>query len=70
MPYQSKKLNPFKQVLLNVLIGLAIVSSWRGAWGIMKIYLIPNNKELGYWASFLIGLPILYFTKYLNRDSK
>jgi hypothetical protein len=54
---------PLKKILFAVLIGFAVVSFWRGVWGLMDLYLFPNNYVLSLWISVLIGLGILYLTK-------
>ncbi|MEW6592630.1 MAG: hypothetical protein AB1305_02960 [Candidatus Hadarchaeota archaeon] len=38
---------------------IAVVMLWRGLWGLMDIYLFPNNRKKSYWASFIIGLVII-----------
>ncbi|MEW6222667.1 MAG: hypothetical protein AB1476_05095 [Candidatus Hadarchaeota archaeon] len=38
---------------------IAIVMVWRGLWGLMDIYLFPNNRKRSYWASFLIGFILI-----------
>jgi hypothetical protein len=42
--------------MVSLLIGLSVVAFWRGATGIMGIYLFPNNNEISYWVSMIIGL--------------
>jgi hypothetical protein len=68
MLHRAKKLKPIKQALFFLLIGLSVVSFWRGAWGIMDIYLFPNNYELSSWVSIIIGLIILYITNYWTKE--
>lgn len=52
-----------KKVLYAVLIAFAVVAFWRGAWGLMDVYLLPNDYALSSWISVLIGLVILIFTE-------
>lgn len=54
-----------KKVLYAVIIAFAIVSFWRGIWGLMDLYLFPNNYTLSLWVSVAIGLAILYVTKHV-----
>lgn len=65
-----KKLKPFKQALFTLMIGFAVVSFWRGAWGLMDIYIYiyPNNYELSSWISIVIGLFILAITHYWTKE--
>lgn len=58
----KKKKNSFLQV---VLIALAVVSFWRGAWGLMDLYLFPDHEIISYVFSILLGISILLFTKKL-----
>ena len=52
-------------VILSIGIGLSIIAFWRGAWGLMDLYVFPNNPILSYVASLVIGFVILYSTNYL-----
>ncbi|HEA46640.1 MAG TPA: hypothetical protein ENH99_02560 [Candidatus Pacearchaeota archaeon] len=54
-----------RTVFSAVVIGFAVISFWRGIWGLMDLYLFPNNYELSLWVSVLMGVVILYFTKHL-----
>ena len=62
---ETKKQRGIKKVLYTILIAFAIVSFWRGVWGLMDLYLFPNNEILSFSISVLIGLVILYFTKHI-----
>ena len=68
MFHRIKKLPPFKQVIFTLVIGFSVVAFWRGAWGIMDIYLLPNNYEASSWISILIGLFVLIATHYLTKE--
>lgn len=63
-----KKINTFKsrhKVIFALLIGAAVVSFWRGVWGLMDVYLFPDNYELSSWTSFLAGVTVLGVTHYI-----
>ena len=60
MAKQKRKLN---RLLFTILIALAVVSFWRGVWGLMDLYLTPNNHVLSFSLSIVIGILILYLTK-------
>ena len=62
-----KKKRSLKKVIYVILIGFAIVSFWRGAWGLMDLYLFPSNLALSFSISVVIGVLILYMTKHLIR---
>ena len=61
-PVQKRRI---KKVLYTIIIAFAIVSFWRGVWGLMDLYLFPNNYTLSLLVSVLIGLTILYTTKHV-----
>lgn len=44
----------------RLLTVVAVVFVWRGLWGLMDIYLFPDNQVLSYVSSLLAGLFILY----------
>ena len=67
MNKEQKKRN-LKNVAFTILIAFAIVSFWRGIWGLMDLYLFPGNQILSLSVSVLIGLVILYSTKHLLKD--
>lgn len=64
----KKKKRNFKKILYTVIIAFAIVSFWRGVWGLMDLYFFPNNLPLSFSVSILIGILILYLTKHLIDD--
>jgi len=49
-------------LLFVILIGFAVISFWRGIWGLMDVYLFPSNYSLSLIASVIIGLAILIIT--------
>lgn len=62
---ETKKKRNLKTISYTILIAFAIVSFWRGIWGLMDLYLFPNNHTLSLWISVLIGLIVLYITKHI-----
>ena len=63
-----KKRSKTKNILLAILIGSAVISFWRGLWGLMDIYLFPKNSALSFLASVIIGLIILTLTHYTTKE--
>ena len=59
-----KQLKSHHNIIFAIIIGFAIISFWRGIWGLLDIYLFPNNLVLSLWASVIIGIMILIITKY------
>jgi len=66
--FSDKHKRSLKKVLFTIIIAFAIVAFWRGAWGILDVFLFPNNPLSSSVASLLIGIIILYFTKHLVRE--
>jgi len=46
-----------------LLIGFAVISFWRGIWGLWDIYVYPDFYALSLWFSVFTGLVILYLTR-------
>jgi len=57
----------FGRITHTILIAFAIISFWRGTWGLMDLYFFPQNYPLSLFASILIGTIILYFTENLVK---
>jgi len=49
-----------KKELHTLLIVIAIIFIWRGIWGLLDVYLLPNYPLLSMIISIIIGLIILY----------
>lgn len=49
----------FKDAGIILIASLAIVSFWRGLWGLMDDYLLPDHSLLSYMLSIFIGLIVL-----------
>lgn len=67
----AKKIDNFKRrhkILFALLIGFAVVAFWRGAWGILDVYLFPDDYHLSSIASLCIGLGLLGLTDYLVKE--
>ena len=56
------------KLIMAIGVGIAVVSFWRGTWGLMDIYLFPENPTLSFSASFLVGFIVLYLTHYIIRE--
>ena len=63
-----KRMKPVKQTLFAVIIAFAVISFWRGVWGLMDEYLFPSNHQVSFWASLFIGLIILVGTHYAVKE--
>lgn len=65
-----KKKKRSKQIILSLGVGISLIAFWRGIWGLMDLYIFPNNYELSLWLSLLAGLAVLYLTHHLIKELK
>lgn len=63
-----KKLKSNHQTTFAIIIAFAVISFWRGLWGLFDVYLFPENYVLSLWASIITGLVILIATHYTVRE--
>lgn len=49
-----------EEMFYTVLAAFAIISFWRGTWGLMDIYLFPDNYTLSLLISIIVGVAIIY----------
>jgi len=62
------RLESWQQVLWALVIGFAVISFWRGIWGLLDIYLFPDDFVFRSWASTIIGAVILISTHYTVEE--
>ena len=53
-----------KKMMLTLVIAFAIVSFWRGVWGLMDLYLFPDNLLVSFAVSIMAGIVIIYLIKH------
>jgi hypothetical protein len=53
----------YKEVFYTITVAFAIVLFWRGIWGLLDLYLFPENKVISYLLSVIFGILILYKTE-------
>lgn len=63
-----KKMKTHHQIIFAVIISFAVISFWRGVWGLMDEYLFPGNYKLSLWISVVLGIVILYLTHYTTKE--
>jgi len=51
-----------------LLTAVGIVLVWRGVWGLADLYLMPSFPIGSFGVSILIGIFILLFVNYRDRD--
>ena len=56
----KKKRAVWEKRIYAVIIAAAVIAFWRGLWGLMDIYLFPDNYALSLWISLIAGLVILF----------
>jgi len=47
-------------LLDSIIVAIAIIMLWRGVWGLMDLYLFPNQPWLSYTIGGVIGLLLLF----------
>jgi hypothetical protein len=62
------KMKSHHQTLFAVIIAFAVISFWRGIWGLQDEYLFPESTILSLWASVFIGLAILVASGYVVKE--
>ena len=67
MVKRGEKNHHLQKTVYTIIIAFAIVSFWRGVWGLMDEYLFPANLTLSFLISIVIGILILSSTKNLIR---
>lgn len=50
------------------MVGISLVAFWRGAWGLMDLYLFPQNPTLSFTASIGVGFFILLVSHYAVKE--
>lgn len=46
-------------LIIYLVAVVAVVMMWRGLWGLMDIYLWPNNPKRSNWVSFIVGFVMI-----------
>lgn len=67
IPY-FEKLRKRHQVIFAIIILFAVVSLWRGVWGLMDKYMFPSEPVLSYAISIGIGIFILWSAGVVTRE--
>lgn len=68
MFHKHAKLKTEHKITFAIVIGFAVVAFWRGVWGLLDVYLFPDNPSLSLWLSALLGIAILVITGYLSKE--
>jgi hypothetical protein len=56
------------QLIVALLIAFAVISFWRGIWGLMDEFLFPKDLPVSYLVSLILGLIILILTGYATKE--
>jgi len=73
---KGKELTKIKKIIYALVIGFAVISFWRGIWGLWDAYVFPrnytmcfpSNYPLSLWISVVVGLVILLLTHKIIRE--
>lgn len=63
-----KNMRSHHQLLFALLIFFGVLNVWRGLWGLLNKYLLPQHVELSLWISLIVGLAILTSTHYTTKE--
>lgn len=63
-----KELKSRHQIIFSLLIGIGVISFWRGIWELSDIYIFPNNLELSLWTSVIIGALIVFGSRHAIKE--
>ncbi len=55
----KKKNNRYRKLVFALIVGLAIISFWRGAWQLMDLLIFPENYFLSNIVSLIAGFLVL-----------
>jgi hypothetical protein len=59
-----KKLKTHHQLIWSLIIATALVSVWRGIWGLMDLFIFPSSKLISVITSLTIGIIIFIVIHY------
>ncbi|MCX6801968.1 MAG: hypothetical protein NT067_02535 [Candidatus Diapherotrites archaeon] len=60
-------MKPYQKILLALVVGFSVVSFWRGVWGLLDHYLLPEDPVLSLWVSVIMGATILTVTGFITK---
>jgi hypothetical protein len=55
------------QTFFGIIILFAIIVFWRGVFGLLDQYFIPNHQAMSLWLSVIVGLVILVVMHYAAK---
>ena len=58
----------FADAFIITVSSFALICFWRGAWGLLDLYLFPGNPRLSFWVSISIGLVVLFLIALYRKD--
>lgn len=56
---KAREKRDWKRIFLALLVAFAVISFWRGLWGLWDLYIFPDNYLLSLWVSVVVGVLIL-----------
>lgn len=65
---KKSKLERKHPILYAIFVGSAVVLFWRGLWGLLDLYLFPNNYLVSSVISLVLGILILGLTHHLTKE--
>ncbi len=52
----------YKKIIFSLLLGVLLISIWRGIWGLIDEYFFPSNYKLSLFIPLLLGILILFLS--------
>ncbi len=52
------------QIIFGLFLGAAVISFWRGIWGLLDIFLFPGDSVMSYVISVIVGAGIIWVAHY------
>jgi len=73
---KEKNRTKIRKIIYAIIIGFAVISFWRGVWGLWDVYVFPRNYTtcfprsypISLWISVIVGLAILLLTHKIMRE--
>lgn len=59
-----------RRLAKTLLVAAGIILFWRGAWGLMDLYIHPTEPLVSYIISLILGLGLLAYTHHLYDSLK
>ena len=52
----------------SFIVGVSLIMFWRGIWGLLDLYFLPNYEVWSYLIAGLVGLLLLYVNDFRLKE--